>query len=427
MRSYSNGSSDYIYIYFYGLKLINFLKKKKTGNTFETIDPRNGEVIARVAEGDTKDVDLAVKVARAAFDHGPWPRMSGSERGKIMMKFADLIDQNVEELATLDCLDAGKLFSMGKAVDIPQAANSLRYYAGAADKIHGTVLKMSRPLQAYTLAEPIGVVGAIIPWNYPSTMFFLKVSPALAAGCTIVIKPAEQTPLSALFYAHLAKLAGIPDGVLNVITGFGPTAGAAIASHMDIDMVSFTGSVEIGREEMKASANSNLKPVSLELGGKSPILIFDDADVDTASELALFGFLCNKPLVDELKELWESGLDTCDTAYNNKVFKMRVALLWTVNDFLARSSLYGWSGQGKKAFSTSFLIELKLITPELLSLASKSNIVASSYSACIVNGVQFVTRECDVRLKTHNNGVSVLGTGHEIFYGQLQEILEFSY
>ncbi|KAL5572682.1 hypothetical protein UlMin_022279 [Ulmus minor] len=298
MGSYSNESTDYSVkiptIKFTKLFINGEFVDSLSGNTFETIDPRNGEVIARVAEGDTKDVDLAVKVARAAFDHGPWPRMSGSERGKIMMKFADLIDQNVEELATLDALDAGKLFSMGKAVDIPQAANSLRYYAGAADKIHGTVLKMSRPLQAYTLAEPIGLVGAIIPWNYPTTMFFLKVSPALAAGCTIVIKPAEQTPLSALFYAHLAKLAGIPDGVLNVITGFGPTAGAAIASHMDIDMVNFTGSGEVGREVMKASANSNLKPVSLELGGKSPMLIFDDADVDIASELALFGFLCNK-------------------------------------------------------------------------------------------------------------------------------------
>uniref|UniRef100_A0A2N9FYF5 Aldehyde dehydrogenase domain-containing protein n=1 Tax=Fagus sylvatica TaxID=28930 RepID=A0A2N9FYF5_FAGSY len=211
-----------------------------------------------------------------------------------MMKFADLIEQNVEELAALDTIDAGKLFSMGKAVDIPVAASAVRYYAGAADKIHGEVLKMSREFHAYTLREPIGVVGHIIPWNFPSILFFMKVSPALATGCTMVVKPAEQTPLSALYYAHLAKLAGIPDGVLNVVTGFGSTAGAAISSHMDIDAVSFTGSTEVGRKVVQAAAASNLKVVSLELGGKSPLIIFDDADVDIAAELALIGILYNK-------------------------------------------------------------------------------------------------------------------------------------
>lgn len=164
-----------------------------------------------------------------------------------MMKFADLITENAEEIATLDAIDAGKLFHPGKLWEIPGAANVIRYYAGAADKIHGETLKMSRELQAYTLHEPIGVVGHIIPWNFPTQMFVMKTGPALAAGCTMVIKPAEQTPLSALFYAHLAKKAGIPDGVINVVTGFGHTAGAAISAHMDIDMVSFTGSTEVGR------------------------------------------------------------------------------------------------------------------------------------------------------------------------------------
>ncbi|KAM6582227.1 hypothetical protein CsatB_009229 [Cannabis sativa] len=265
-----------------------------SGKTFESIDPRNGEVLANVAEGEKEDIDLAVKAARVAFDHGPWPRLSGFERGKIMMKLAELIEQNIEELAILDSLDAGKLLSVGKSTDIPGAAELLRYYAGAADKIHGQVLKMSRPLQAYTLMEPIGVVGHIIPWNFPTSLFFTKVSPALAAGCTMVVKPAEQTPLSALYYAHLAKLAGVPDGVLNVVTGFGHTAGAAISHHMDIDMVSFTGSTEVGREIMKAAASSNLKHVSLELGGKSPLIVFDDADVDLASDIALLGFTFNK-------------------------------------------------------------------------------------------------------------------------------------
>ncbi|XP_041008588.1 aldehyde dehydrogenase family 2 member C4-like [Juglans microcarpa x Juglans regia] len=265
-----------------------------SGKTFETVDPRTREVIANIAEGDKEDVDLAVKAARQAFDHGPWPRLPGYERGRIMMKFADLIEENVEELAALEIIDGGKLFNMNKAVDIPQAASSLRYYAGAADKIHGEVLKMSRELHGYTLQEPIGVVGYIIPWNVPSIMFFLKVSLALAAGCTMVVKLAEQTPLTALFYAHLAKLAGIPNGVLNVVSGLGSTAGAAISSHMDIDAVSFTGSTEVGRKVLQAAATSNLKVVSLELRGKSPLIIFDDADVDIAADLALFGILYNK-------------------------------------------------------------------------------------------------------------------------------------
>ncbi|KAK4481209.1 hypothetical protein RD792_012091 [Penstemon davidsonii] len=211
-----------------------------------------------------------------------------------MLKFADLIDENVEEIAALDAIDGGKLYFFLKIVEIPGAVEYLRYCAGAADKIHGTTLKMSRELQAYTLREPIGVVGHIIPWNSPSHMFAMKVSPALAAGCTMVVKPAEQTPLSALYYAHLAKLAGLPDGVLNVVTGYGSTAGAAISSHMDIDKVSFTGSTEVGRLVMQAAALSNLKPVSLELGGKSPFIVFDDVDVDQIASLALQGTFLNK-------------------------------------------------------------------------------------------------------------------------------------
>ncbi|XP_028556579.1 aldehyde dehydrogenase family 2 member C4-like [Dendrobium catenatum] len=177
-----------------------------SGKTFETRDPSNGEVIASVAEGDKADVDLAVKAARNAFDNGAWPRMSGYERGRIMMKFADLIEEHAEELATIDAIDGGKLFSLCKAMDIPHCVHLLRYYAGAADKIHGETLKLSGEFQGYTLKEPIGVIGHIIPWNFPTAMFFLKVSPALAAGCTMIVKPAEQTPLSALYYAHLAKL-----------------------------------------------------------------------------------------------------------------------------------------------------------------------------------------------------------------------------
>ncbi|GAB2232497.1 hypothetical protein Droror1_Dr00011534 [Drosera rotundifolia] len=265
-----------------------------SGRTFETIDPRNEEVIARVSEGDKEDIDLAVKAAREAFDHGPWPRMPGAQRGHLMHKFADLIEANVDELAALDAMDGGKLFGGVKAGDVPAVALALRYYAGAADKIHGETLKFAREVQGYTLREPAGVVGHIIPWNFPTVLFFFKVAPALAAGCTMVVKPAEQTPLSALYYAHLAKQAGIPDGVLNIVNGFGHTAGAALASHMDVDKISFTGSTEVGRKVMEAAARSNLKEVSLELGGKSPLIIFEDADVEVAANLALNAIFANK-------------------------------------------------------------------------------------------------------------------------------------
>ncbi|CAI0628964.1 unnamed protein product [Linum tenue] len=263
-----------------------------------------------------------------------------------MHKFADLIDQHIEELATLDTLNAGKLFSWGKAVDIPSVANTLRYFAGAADKIHGQVLKMSRELHAYTLLEPIGVtllepigvVGHIIPWNFPCTLFFSKVAPSLAAGCTMVVKPAEQTPLSALFFAHLAREAGIPDGVMNVVVGYGATAGAAISAHMDVDKVSFTGSTEVGRKVMQAAALSNLKPVSLELGGKSPVLIFDDADVDKAVDLALLAIFYNKGEVCAAG----SRVFVQEGIYDEFVKKLAVkAKEWTVGDPLDPTTRVG--------------------------------------------------------------------------------------
>ncbi|KAK6248509.1 hypothetical protein QUC31_020074 [Theobroma cacao] len=301
MAKYCNGSSDQSEsfdrippIQFTKLFINGKFVDSISGKTFEAVDPRTGEVITRIAEGDAEDIDLAVGAARHAFDHGPWPRLSGFERGRIMMKFADLIEENIEEIAALDTINVGKLYAHGKVLDVPGAARTLRYFAGAADKIHGTVLKLSKGLQGYTLREPIGVVGHIIPWNFPTVMFFMKVAPALASGCTMVVKPAEQSPLSALYHAHLAKLAGIPDGVINVVNGFGETAGAAISAHMDIDKVSFTGSTEVGRKIMAAAAASNLKPVSLELGGKSPLLIFDDADINEAVNIAFGGMFFNK-------------------------------------------------------------------------------------------------------------------------------------
>jgi len=257
-----------------------------SGKTFDTINPATGDTICQVAEGDKADVDLAVKAARRAFESGPWPKTSPAERGRLLNKLADKIEQNIQELAALETLDNGKPIRDSLHGDLPATIAVFRYYAGWADKIHGKVLPVAGPYQAYTRHEPVGVVGQIIPWNFPALMLAFKWAPALAAGCTIVLKPAEQTPLTALRIAELAVEVGFPDGVLNVVPGFGPTAGAAMASHLDIDKIAFTGSTEVGQQIMKAAASSNLKRVTLELGGKSPNILFADADVETAAKLA---------------------------------------------------------------------------------------------------------------------------------------------
>jgi aldehyde dehydrogenase (NAD+) len=257
-----------------------------SGKTFETTNPTTGDVICRVAEGDKSDVESAVKAARRAFESGPWPKMSAAERGRLLYKLADLMESHKEELAALETLDNGKPIRDSLNVDLPASIATYRYYAGWADKIHGKTIPSSGPYFTYTRHEPVGVVGQIIPWNFPLLMQACKWGPALAAGCTSVLKPAEQTPLSALRVAELALEAGFPEGVINVVTGFGPTAGAAIAEHMDVDKVAFTGSTEVGQQVMKAAAMSNLKRVTLELGGKSPNIIFADADVETAAKFA---------------------------------------------------------------------------------------------------------------------------------------------
>src|ERR1043166_734257 len=246
------------------------------GKTFENINPATNEVICRVAEGDAADVDKAVKAARKAFE-GPWSKMSGAERGRLMYKLADLIEKNKEELARLETLDNGKPLRDSLNADVPLTIDCYRYYAGWADKNHGKTIPVNGPYFCYTRHEPVGVVGQIIPWNFPMLMQAWKWGPALATGNTIVLKPAEQTPLTALRVAALAQEAGIPDGVINVIPGYGPTAGAAISGHMGIDKVAFTGEYTTGQLIMEAAAKSNLKRVSLELGGKSPNVVFADA------------------------------------------------------------------------------------------------------------------------------------------------------
>lgn len=265
-----------------------------SGKTFVTINPSTGEAICDVAEADAEDVDRAVKAARKAFEHGPWKTMRASERGRLLYRLADLIEKNADDLARLESLDNGKPFSVAKAVDVVKTAACYRYFAGWADKNHGKTIPIDGDYFCYTKHEPIGVVGQIIPWNFPMLMQAWKLAPALATGNTIVMKPAEQTPLSALRIGELIVEAGFPAGVVNLLTGFGPTAGAAIASHMDIDKVAFTGSTEVGHLIMEAAAKSNLKPVSLELGGKSPNIIFDDANLDDAVEGAHLGLFSNQ-------------------------------------------------------------------------------------------------------------------------------------
>ncbi|XP_017752185.1 PREDICTED: aldehyde dehydrogenase X, mitochondrial [Eufriesea mexicana] len=253
---------------------------------FPTINPVDGTVIAKISEGDKADVDKAVAAAKQAFSRGSkWRNMDASARGVLMNKFADLIARDLEYIATLETLDNGKTYS-NAVFDVQCSIDTIRYYAGWCDKICGDTIPADGNLVSFTRKEPVGVVGQIIPWNYPLVMLAWKWGPALATGCTMVLKPAEQTPLTALYAAALAKEAGFPPGVVNVITGYGPTAGAAIVEHPEIRKVAFTGSTEIGRLIMAGSAKSNLKRVSLELGGKSPLVVFDDVDVKEAAEIA---------------------------------------------------------------------------------------------------------------------------------------------
>jgi phenylacetaldehyde dehydrogenase len=254
-----------------------------SGRTFETPNPATGEVLARVAEGEAEDINRAVKAARRAFEAGPWSRMTPSERGRIIWRIGDLILEHLDELAQLESLDNGKPFAVARAADVPLSADMFHYMAGWATKIEGNSINISVPympganFHSYTLREPVGVVGQIVPWNFPLLMAAWKVAPALATGNTVVLKPAEQTPLTALRLAELIAEAGVPDGVVNVVPGFGETAGAALATHHDVDKVAFTGSTEVGKLIVQAAAG-NLKKVSLELGGKSPNIVFDDAD-----------------------------------------------------------------------------------------------------------------------------------------------------
>jgi aldehyde dehydrogenase (NAD+) len=265
-----------------------------SGESFATVNPATGTEICSVSEAGVEDVHRAVECARKAFGEGEWPRLSGSERGRLLNRLADLIEEHSDELARLEALDNGKPYHIAKAADLPLAIAAYRYYAGWADKIQGKTIPATGDYFCYTLHEPVGVVGQIIPWNFPLVMQAWKLAPALATGNTIVMKPAEQTPLTALRIGELIVQAGFPPGVVNILPGYGPTAGAAIANHMDIDKVAFTGSTEVGHLVMEAAAKSNLKRVTLELGGKSPNIVFADADLDEAIEGSHFALFFNQ-------------------------------------------------------------------------------------------------------------------------------------
>jgi phenylacetaldehyde dehydrogenase len=265
-----------------------------SGARMDVINPSNGQVLVQESLGGAREVDLAVQAARRAFESGPWARMRPAERTRLLLKLADALEQNGDELALLETLNTGKPLKMARAFDIGMAAECLRYNAGWATKLSGETRNVSLPgdWHAYTLREPVGVVGLIVPWNVPLAMAVSKISPALAAGCTVVLKPAELTPLTALRLGELIQAIGFPPGVVNIVTGLGHEAGQAIVDHPGVDKISFTGSTVVGKS-LLASAAGNLKRVALELGGKSPVFIFADADLDRAMDAAARGIFGN--------------------------------------------------------------------------------------------------------------------------------------
>jgi phenylacetaldehyde dehydrogenase len=268
------------------------------GRSFPVIDPSSGQEIARVPEGEAVDIDAAVTAARRAFDAGPWPKLRPSERERIMLRLADLLERHAEELSELESVNSGRTLAGTRAIDVNLSVDYLRYMAGWATKIHGQTLNTSTPYApnarffAMTLREPVGVVGAITPWNVPLGQAIWKIAPALATGCTLVLKPAEQTPLTALRFAQLIAEAGVPEGVINVVTGFGAAAGAALVRHPGVDKISFTGSTEVGRQ-IGAAAAAQMKRFTLELGGKSPMVVMGDADLDVAIPGTAMGIFAN--------------------------------------------------------------------------------------------------------------------------------------
>ncbi len=266
-----------------------------SGKTFDCVNPATGQVLTQVAAGDKEDVDRAVKAGRAVFEKGTWSRMAGIERKKILLKFADLIDKHSTELALLETLDMGKPIRDSSKIDVPLSAACIRWYAEAIDKVYDEIAPTGPEAISLIRREPLGVVAAVVPWNFPLLMASWKIGPALATGNSFILKPAEQSPLTAIRIAELAAEAGMPEGVFNVVPGLGETAGQALGRHMDVDCIAFTGSTEVGKYFLKYSGESNMKRVSLECGGKTPNIIMADApDVGAAATAAAWGIFFNQ-------------------------------------------------------------------------------------------------------------------------------------
>lgn len=276
-----------------GLFINNEFVKSSNEQKLTTVNPATEEDICAVYAGTADDIDKAVAAARAAFKNKSWNHLSGTERGTFMYKLADLVEQHAETLATIECLDNGKPYTVAHDEDVAEVIGALRYYAGYADKNHGQTIDVGPAKFAYTVKEPLGVCGQIIPWNYPLAMAAWKLGPALCCGNTVVLKPAEQTPLSVLYLARLSVEAGFPPGVINVVNGHGREAGAALVQHLDVDKVAFTGSTATGKEVMRMAAGT-MKNITLETGGKSPLLVFEDSDLEKAATWAHLGIMSNQ-------------------------------------------------------------------------------------------------------------------------------------
>ena len=316
----------------------------RAGKTFDVIDPSNNEIFHQAPSGGTEDIDAAVQAARCAFDDGPWPNMSGADRAAVLHKMGDEIEARIDVLARLEVRDNGK--PLPEAVwDIEDTAACFHFYADLAEKMDNdgsNDIALPEPrFASKVMREPVGVVGAIIPWNFPMLMAAWKIAPALAAGCSMVLKPSELTPLTALEYGDIAIAAGLPDGVLNIVTGFGPDAGQPLAEHADVDKLAFTGSVPTGSKIMQTAAR-DIKSISLELGGKSPVVVFADCDIEEAVEWILFGFSGTKaksvpqPLVYWLKRLFTPNLWS---AWLKKLKIYPPGMVWKTAYCLARLSV----------------------------------------------------------------------------------------
>ncbi|MEZ6042230.1 MAG: aldehyde dehydrogenase family protein [Planctomycetaceae bacterium] len=389
-----------------GILIGDEFRPSVSGKTFPTVNPATEEVICEVAEGDAADVNLAVHAARSAFENGPWSRMDARDRGQLLHKLADLAERHIDELAALETLDNGKPINDSRTADLPLVIDCLRYYAGWADKIHGSTIPVRGDYFCYTRREPIGVCGQIIPWNFPLLMTAWKWGPALAAGNTIVMKPAEQTPLTCLRLAELALAAGFPPGVINVVPGYGPTAGAALVAHPEVDKIAFTGEGTTAKIIMKNAADT-LKRITFELGGKSPNIVFADADLDAAIAGAEFGLFFNQGQCC----CAGSRLYVEDSVHDEFVEKMvaRAGSRVLGNPFDSETT------QGPQVDQAQF--------DKIMSYIQKGQ---SEGADCVTGGERYGKRGYFVRPTIFTNVQDSMAIAREEIFGPVMSILKFS-